>query len=151
LSRLDLAAGRVQPRRRRALAALAALALGTGGASLPSGAQAISNDYCGQYLLAGQRCYEGSGYRPWRYHKSSTNNVVWLPYMCAHSWTGSNYRTGSGCIAYAASYSFCNASAYPEGNSSVSWDGNLGSNTYRIYGRADDSLNHTNIDSNNGC
>ena len=127
------------------LMALAGLAIAARSAS------AISSDYCGQYLTSGTQCYEGSGYRGWRYHQSSTGGIVTLPGVCAQSWTGSNYRTGSGCGTNTMFYSFCNFYDTPAGNSSVNWGGDLGGNTYQIFGHADSSTSHSNISSNNGC
>lgn len=112
---------------------------------MPAPSFAISSDYCGQYLTNGARCYEGSGYRGWRYHQSSTGSGgPLLPAMCAYAWTGSNYRTGSGCAtgpggAYTNFYAFQYCSADPISNSSVAWAA-LGSGLtgpYRVYGHAD--------------
>lgn len=110
-------------------------------------AAAISSDYCGQVLGSGTQCYEGSGYRPWRYHQAST--YVQVPALCAQSYTGSNYRTGSGCGGNTDFYSFCNFYATPNANSSVNWSGSGGS--YTVNGHADDSRSHSRISSNNGC
>jgi hypothetical protein len=135
---------------RRLVLAIAAVAAGAAMA-MPSPAAAISSDYCGGIYSDGQQCYAGGGYQPWRYHKGSTGGLVTVNYLCVQSWTGSNYRTGSQCYPNASSYSFCNYYATPNANSSVNWSGGPSGNTYRLYGRADDSLNHTGITSNNGC
>lgn len=112
------------------LAATLALSLGAQRAS------AISSDYCGYGIANGAQCYEGSGYRGWRYHQASTGPMgVILPSICAYSWTGSNYRSGSGCNTQFNFKSFCNNSADPIGNSSVRWGGFSGTRT--IYGHAD--------------
>ncbi len=55
--------------------------------------------------------------------------------ICVQSWTGSNYRSGSGCTANYNLRSFCNNSAEPTGNSSVNWGGFSG--TRKLYGHAD--------------
>lgn len=117
-----------------------------------SPAQAISSDYCGSQIANNTQCFEGSGYQPWRYHQVSRGGLGGLPALCAYSWTGSNYRTGSACyIAGGAPtfYSFCNASATPTANSSAEWNGASG--TRLIYGHADDSTGHSTIVNNNGC
>lgn len=123
----------------------------TGGLAMPAQAPAISSDYCGGYYGEGVQCFAGGGYQPWRYHKGSTNGVVQVNALCVQSWTGSNYRQGSTCWANTTAYSFCNYYATPNANSSVSWGGGPNGNTYRLYGRADDSLNHTGITQNYGC
>lgn len=115
-----------------------------------NGASAISSDYCGYGISAATSgCYEGSGYRGWRYHQASSAGVT-VSQICAHSWTGSNYRTGSACYGTNVTfYSFCNASDTPLGNSSVGWLGGGGTNV--IYGHTDSSTSHSTIISNNGC
>lgn len=59
-----------------------------------SSAQAVSSDYCGHPRASGEPfCFEGSGYRGWRYHQASTGPMgVILDRICARAWTGSNYR-----------------------------------------------------------
>jgi hypothetical protein len=95
----------------------------------------------------------------WRYNQASTAGVVALPALCAWGWTGTQYRSGSACLADFGSgvtfYSYCNASDTPTSIAEVSWQdpGNTvpNGNTYRIYGHADSSTSHSNIISNNGC
>jgi hypothetical protein len=111
------------------LLAVAALAIRTTSAS------AISSDYCGYNPGSGTQCYEGSGYRGWRYHQASTGSGGPLvSSICAYSWTGSNYRTGSGCTSSYNFYSFCNASDSPSANSSVAYSNSTG---VTLYGHAD--------------
>lgn len=109
-----------------------------------SSAWAISADYCAQNLNNGERCYEGSGFRGWTYHQSSTGSGgVLLPGVCAFAWTGRNYRDGSGCTSGAIRnfYSFESTYFEPLSNSSVSWAA-YGNSSYTnarnvIYGHAD--------------
>lgn len=108
--------------------------LGTSALSASS-ASAISSDYCGYPRVAGEPfCFEGSGYRGWRYHQASTGGPL-LPDICTRAWTGNNYRTGSGCAPYASLRAFQYCSADPIANSSVGWFGGGGSVT--LYGHAD--------------
>ncbi len=110
----------------------AIVALGVGAPS----ASAISSDYCGYGIYQNSQCWEGSGYRGWRYHQASTGSGgPILPYICAYAWTGSNYRTGSGCTTNYNFYAFQYCSAEPTANSSVMWSG--GSGTRVVYGHAD--------------
>jgi hypothetical protein len=140
--------GRVA-RTRVACAALAAMcALAGFLAAKPLAATAISSDYCGYGLTSGQVCFEGSGYRGWRYHQAQATRTV--DAICAQSWTGSNYRTGSACYLGADFYSFCNYYDTPAGNSSVNWGGG-GASPTTVYGHADSSTSHTTIIANNGC
>jgi len=123
-------------RRRAALVAAIAAALSAGSLASAPSASAISSDYCGYGIANGQKCFEGSGYRGWRYHQASTGSGgLLLPEICAWSWTGSNYRSGSGCNRDYNFKSFCNNSADPIANSSVSWGRSNGTRT--VYGHAD--------------
>ena len=61
-----------------------------------------------------------------------------MPYICAYAWTGSNYRTGSGCAGNYNFYAFQYCSAEPIANSSVMWSGGIG--TRVVYGHADSRL-----------
>lgn len=54
--------------------------------------------------------------------------------LCAYSWTGSNYRSGSGCASNYNFYSFCNNNVDPIGNSSVLYTNSPG---VTLYGHAD--------------
>jgi hypothetical protein len=98
-------------------------------------ASAITSDYCGYNPGSGTQCYEGSGYRGWRYHQASTGSGGPLvSSICAYSWTGSAYRTGSSCTPSYNFYSFCNASDSPSANSSVKYIDGSG---VTLYGHAD--------------
>lgn len=131
---------------RSALAGIAAIAAAASvTTALPSPASAISSSYCNQSLPSGVQCYEGSGYRGWRYHQGSSSRFV--PGLCVQSWTGDNYRSGSSCRANVGFYSFCNASAEPTANSSVNWGGE-GSNV-TLNGRASSDRQSAVV--NNGC
>ena len=126
---------------RRGLAAAITTVLVSGaGASMAPSALAISSDYCGYGRAAGEPfCFEGSGYRGWRYHQASTGSQGPLVNLCVRAYTnqGNYYRvnacTGSGSTFIARQY--CNAD--PSTNSSVGW---FGSGTVTIYGHADSRL-----------
>lgn len=136
-------------RRRRLIATFAAGVLATVVLAVSaSESHAISDDYCGYSIPSGQQCYQGGGYLYWRYHQAS--HPYWpLAGLCVQSWTGSNYRTGSGCGLETTFWSFCNFYDWPAGNSSVNWGGASGGRT--IFGHADNSTSHSNISRNNGC
>lgn len=126
---------------RRGLAAAVTTVLVSGaGAAMAPSAMAISSDYCGYGRAAGEPfCFEGSGYRGWRYHQASTGSQGPLVNLCVRAYTnqGNYYRvnacSGSGSTFIARQY--CNAD--PSTNSSVGW---FGSGTVTIYGHADSRL-----------
>lgn len=97
-------------------------------------AHAISSDYCGQWRAPGDPfCFEGSGYRGWRYHQASTGGWP-LVNLCVRAHTGSYYRVNA-CSGSSVSLIFrqyCDAE--PTTNSSVGWQG---SGSVVIYGHAD--------------
>lgn len=103
-------------------------------------AMAISSDYCGYGRAAGEPfCFEGSGYRGWRYHQASTGSQGPLVNLCVRAYTnqGNYYRINS-CSGSGSNFingQYCNAD--PPTNSSVGW---FGSGTVTIYGHADSRL-----------
>ncbi len=69
--------------RRVAATVGAGMLLSAGAAILAPPAMAISSDYCGYGRAAGEPfCFEGSGYRGWRYHQASTGSGGPLIFIC---------------------------------------------------------------------
>lgn len=123
--------------RRACAAAVTTALLGAAGAAMAPSAMAISSDYCGYGRAAGEPfCFEGSGYRGWRYHQASTGSQGPLVNLCVRAYTnqGNYYRVNacSGGGANFISRQYCNAD--PSTNSSVGW---FGSGTITIFGHAD--------------
>lgn len=143
--RVSVGAGTVSRLRISALA-LAVLASLAVAAASPREA-AIAGSYCDVNVYHGDRCYEGSGYRGWRYHENDLQSH-YVPGVCVNAYTGTNYRTGSGCFrgSFPGSivdfYSFGYCSAEPTANSSVTWQNDGDSGTYGNY-----KVNHGYVDS----
>ena len=96
---------------------------------------AITSDYCGSSVANGWVCNEGSGYRGWRYHQSSRGALPDVSGgMCAYGYTGSGFRTGSGCGG-AHIYYFGYCAVDPTTQSWAGWSGS-GSSAV-VYGHAD--------------
>jgi hypothetical protein len=133
-SRASLTLLRSDAKRKTVALTVLVLAFGTFAIAATS-ASAITSDYCGYNPGSGNQCYEGSGYRGWRYHQASTGSGgPIVASICAYSWNGSAYRPGSGCTSSYNFYAFCNPSDSPNGNSSVLYVNNPG---VTLYGHAD--------------
>lgn len=116
---------------------VATLTTAAASAAVAPSAMAISSDYCGYGRAAGEPfCFEGSGYRGWRYHQAATGNMGVLVKLCVRAYGSHGAyrvnecdpRTGS----FYAADAYC--SAEPTTNSSVGW---TGSGTVTLYGHAD--------------
>lgn len=118
----------------------ALVTLGAASAALAPSAMAISSDYCGYARASGDPfCFEGSGYRGWRYHQSSTGSQGPLVYVCARGYGNNGVYRVNGCSSGPSNFfaqGYCNAD--PSTNSSAGWA--VGGGTVVIYGHADSRL-----------
>lgn len=106
-------------------------------AAVAPSAMAISSDYCGYGRAAGEPfCFEGSGYRGWRYHQASTGSGGVLVTLCVRAYGSHGAYRVNECSpdrrSFYAAKAYC--SAEPTTNSSVGW---TGSGTVTLYGHAD--------------
>lgn len=108
-------------------------------ASLAPSALAITSDYCGYSRPAGDPfCFEGSGYRGWRYHQASTGSGGPLVIICVRAYSNQGYYRVNACSDSPANFisrQYCNAD--PASNSSV---GFAGTGSVVLYGHADSRL-----------
>jgi RNA polymerase sigma factor (sigma-70 family) len=123
---------------RRLAALLTIVASVVGSAMTAPSAMAISEDYCGYGRAAGEPfCFEGSGFRGWRYHQASTGSGGPLVNLCVRAYGSHGHYRVHNCAGDATPANFVSGQycdAEPTTNSSVGW---WGSGTVVIAGHAD--------------